>query len=229
MEAFTAFFEGWLVRQQDFLHKLLAMSRSSNATDEQRLQLVEEVINHYREYYDEKFKAANHDVFVVFSPPWLSSFERSLLWIAGFKPAMIFELVTWAVGHELTAEQMEKLEVVRAAMTREEREIGTVMARVQESVAAPPLSDLVRLVGRLVDGEVTDFDTAMGDLKAAMMTVMEKAEALRGSTFVKVVEVLTPRQAVMLLLEVTRFQVQVRRWGSERDARRVDSGVDSDE
>ncbi|KAM7520881.1 hypothetical protein LguiB_019843 [Lonicera macranthoides] len=218
-DTFAAFFEGWLQRQQTFLEQLLTISTSPpQNNDKERRQLVEQVIGHYMQYYQEKYKAANDDIFLLYSPPWFSSFERTFLWISGFRPSLVFKFIAETVEDFLSAEQKERIEVVKIGTKKEEGEIEDAMAKIQESVAAPPLSNLVRMVGRLEDGEVSDMDTAMEELKAAMLTVMGKADCLRGSTVWKVLEILSPEQTVKLLAGAAQFQLQTRRLGLERDS-----------
>jgi hypothetical protein len=86
LERFVTFFQGWLVRQQSFLEQLhhSISSESANEVNQQK-SLIVQVLAHYQEYYEEKAKLARQDVFLLFCPPWLSSFERTLLWAAGYK------------------------------------------------------------------------------------------------------------------------------------------------
>uniref|UniRef100_A0A2N9GWW3 RNase H type-1 domain-containing protein n=1 Tax=Fagus sylvatica TaxID=28930 RepID=A0A2N9GWW3_FAGSY len=84
LERFVTFFQGRLVRQQSFLEQLhhSISSESANEVNQQK-SLIVQVLAHYQEYYEEKAKLARQDVFLLFCPPWLSSFERTLLWAAG--------------------------------------------------------------------------------------------------------------------------------------------------
>ncbi|OWM70740.1 hypothetical protein CDL15_Pgr014413 [Punica granatum] len=67
------------------------------------------------------------------------------LWNGGFKPTLVFNLIDRG---NLTAEQVRDIEQLRDEAKRKERELGEVMAGVQESVAAPPLLGLLRLRAR---------------------------------------------------------------------------------
>ena len=51
---------------------------------------------------------------------------------------------------------------------------------------------LARRVGRLMDGEISSLDSAIEELKTAMLQVIEGADSLRKSTVSKVVEILSP-------------------------------------
>ncbi|KAL0322937.1 UNVERIFIED_CONTAM: hypothetical protein Sangu_1913000 [Sesamum angustifolium] len=129
-------------------------------------------------------------------------------------------------GGELSPQQRQRIEAVKAETRRKEREITQAMARVQETVAEQPVYSLMRRFGKLVDGEVTDFDTAMERLKAAMLVVVENADALQGWTAAEVVEILSPAQGVKFFAAVARFQLQSRRWGVEKDSERERMAVD---
>ncbi|KAM4087282.1 hypothetical protein ACJW30_10G166500 [Castanea mollissima] len=200
----TTFFEGWLVRQQSFLEQLLH-SISSDTTNQQT-SLIQQVPAHYQEYYEEKAKIPRNDVFLLFCPPWLSSFERSLLWVAGYKPYLVFKIVDGAVN-DLKAEQTLRMEEVKVETVKKEKELTETLARLQESVVALPMLALARQVGRLMDGEIFSLDLAVEALNTAMLQVIEGANSLRKSTASKVVEILT-----------TPFHLQTRRWGLQRDS-----------
>ncbi|KAM1099132.1 hypothetical protein TB2_038168 [Malus domestica] len=218
-ERFVKFLGGWLDRQQTFLDQLLKLVESPDYEnkDARERNLIEQVLSHYQQYFAEKARTAEEDVFVLFSPPWLSSFERSLLWLAGFKPSMVLRMVDSSV-EDLTAEQAREMDAVKGETRRAERDLSETMARIQESVAAPPILALVRRVGRPMDGEISSLDMAMEMLKTAMLGVFESADGLRGSTVRKVVEVLSPEQTVKVLAAVAQFQLRIRRWGLQRDS-----------
>ncbi|KAF3949297.1 hypothetical protein CMV_024818 [Castanea mollissima] len=211
----STFFEGWLVRQQSFLEQLLH-SISSDTTNQQT-SLIQQVLAHYQEYYEEKAKIPRNDVFLLFCPPWLSSFERSLLWVAGYKPYLVFKIVDGAVN-DLKAEQTLRMEEVKVETVKKEKELTETLARLQESVVALPMLALARQVGRLMDGEIFSLDLAVEALNTAMLQVIEGANSLRKSTASKVVEILSPIQIVKFLATAAQFHLQTRRWGLQRDS-----------
>ena len=114
--SFGEYFEGWEVQQ------------SVEEEEEELRHLVQQVLSHYQEYYDEKSKAAESDVFIMFSPPCFSSFERTLLWASGFKPSIAFHLLRQSVGNELTEDQNEKISAVKEETRRMERDISLALA-----------------------------------------------------------------------------------------------------
>ncbi|KAI3718041.1 hypothetical protein L1987_70034 [Smallanthus sonchifolius] len=108
MTIFADFFERWEEQHRRYLDKLQANQNQNQNENE----LVQQVLCHYQEYYDEKAKAAETDVFLMFSPPWFSSYERTLLWATGFKPSLTFQLLKESVGGDLNEEQWERIAVV---------------------------------------------------------------------------------------------------------------------
>ncbi|KAL5721019.1 hypothetical protein ACHQM5_013628 [Ranunculus cassubicifolius] len=210
--SFETFFEGWLVRQEHYLDELL----SAEPNCEEELQaLILRVLQHYQQYYEAKSIAIDHDVFHVFSPSWFSSFERSFLWIGGFKPALVFRILATSVG-DLSGEQGEMVERLKGEVKGEEIELEKEMAMVQESVAAPPLLDMARRAGRLVDGERRAVDAVIESLKNSMQVLVGRADCLRVTTTKKVIEILSPVQRVKLLASAAQLQLRIRSWGSNR-------------
>ncbi|KAK7352941.1 hypothetical protein VNO80_18372 [Phaseolus coccineus] len=207
-KSFETFYEGWLARHENLLQQLLSVSPD----DAEQRMMIEQVLCHYQQFLEEKSNVANGDVFLLFSPPWLSAYERSLLWIGDYKPSLILRLADRAVN-SFTPEQRDKMERVRDETKRAEREVSEAMASVQESMASPRMLALVRVV----DGEITEQELALRGLKEALKKVSERGDALRASTMRKVVEILSPPQTVQLLAATMRFQMRVRKYGLHRD------------
>ncbi|XP_031119386.1 protein DOG1-like 4 [Ipomoea triloba] len=220
-EAFTAFYHGWLLNQDAIFEQLESFLAAAPDDDEQCSGLVGRVLAHYQEYYAEKTKAAEEDVFVFFAAPWMSRLEQSFLWLSGFKPSMLLWVVESSMGGgALTEEQWCKVGMLRAETARVENAISKAMASAQETVAAPPMLGLLKREEELVDGEVSQLDAVMGDLKQSMGRLMGNADALRGSTASKILEILKPKQAVKFLTAVMRCQREARRWGLYKDSQR---------
>ena len=120
-----AYYENWLIQLENLLEKLNKVSASydvfNEEAEENRSKLVTQVLDHYQEYYQEKFKATNENIFLLNSPPWYTSLERTFLWIAGFKPSMFFPTINYSIGQELTPEQGEKLKRLKSEIKREEK------------------------------------------------------------------------------------------------------------
>ncbi|KAG8370671.1 hypothetical protein BUALT_Bualt13G0007500 [Buddleja alternifolia] len=225
--AFISFFEDWIIKQEAFLEQIESILSSIDSgfnTNQECIDIIPRIFAHYREFYEEKAKVSTEDVFLLLSPPWMSSFERSMLWISGFRPSFLFPIIGNSIAAELSDDQKRRIEIAKSETRRKEREITQAMARVQETVAEPPIYSLMRNFGKLVDGEVGKFDAAVEEMKAAMVVVVRNADDLRWSTAGKVVEVLSPVQNVKFLAALARFQLRARRWGLEKDSQR-ETGV----
>uniref|UniRef100_A0A7N0SWE1 DOG1 domain-containing protein n=1 Tax=Kalanchoe fedtschenkoi TaxID=63787 RepID=A0A7N0SWE1_KALFE len=92
------FYRDWMGRQEGIFDELQSSVASPNSDDDEgdadaRLsELVERATAHYIEYYHAKSRVAQDNVFLVFSPTWLTPLERSFLWITGFKPGLVFQI-----------------------------------------------------------------------------------------------------------------------------------------
>lgn len=219
IDNFGNFYQSWLAGQQSFLQQLLqSAALPANDKEEAQLRLINQILAHYQHYYEELSKAAGEDVFRAFSAPWLTPFERTLLWIGGFKPSIVLRLLDAAVK-DLAPPQRARLEEVKAEVRRNERDLTEAMASLQEMVAAPPIVALARRAGRVMDREICEMEGAIEELKTAMVMVLNRADGVRGSAVMKVMELLDPDQRVRLLAAAAEFQLRIRRWGVHREQR----------
>ncbi|KAI3950732.1 hypothetical protein MKW92_027314 [Papaver armeniacum] len=218
---FEQFLDGWLARQQRYLDELMHANANSKEIPEEELKsLISRVLGHYQQYYEAKSIASRRDVFVLFAPPWFSTYERTFLWIAGFKPGLLLRILNKAVK-DLTEDQSSRVRRIDTETKVAERELNQEMASIQERVVSPGLVDLARRGGRLIDGETLDRDSEFQSLKEAMEAVVVAADYLRVTVTRKLVEVLNPAQAISFLTAATQLQVRIRVWGSQMERRRT--------
>ncbi|XP_076889364.1 protein RESPONSE TO ABA AND SALT 1-like [Bidens hawaiensis] len=214
LQTFTAFFDGWLIRHH---HLQQQLSQIQHVKQPQLDKLVEQAADHYRQYYQQKASAMEDDVFLICSPPWYTSFEQALFWVTEFPPSLLFRFVG---DLNLTSEQAEWVETVREETTKKEKEMGEAMAMVQESMAAAPLYGLVNRPESLVDGEVSELDEAMEELKEAMRAVVGEADRFRATAVMEILKVLGVVQRVKFFALVGEFRIRVRRVGLDTDRAR---------
>ena len=220
--SFEAFLEGWMVRQEHYLDELLSAQQHCHDMQEEDLkELVSRILAHYQEYFEAKSRMAQRDVFLVYSPTWLTSFERTFLWIAGFKPGVFFKIVTNSVI-DLSEDQTQRMNKVTEETKLEERVLNDELAKIHESVAGPTLLEAARRGTRLVDG---DEETAVATLRLALERVVANADSLRTSMAEKVMEILMPAQKVRFLAGAAQLQLKMRSWGLQRqqEAERLES------
>lgn len=237
MTSFHRFHDSWT----DKLNKLITelsttpTPRATSSSDQHHIRhLVDEVVAHYAHYYDTKAQAARIDVLSLFAAPWASALERSLHWVAGFRPTTHFHLVytessirfeshvadilrgrrTGDLG-ELTPGQLARVSELQCLTVKEENEIGNELGAWQEEVARcePEWSGLC---GGGPDG--------LNHLLNRLSAVVVRADELRMKTIRQVVELLTPQQAAEFLIAAAELQLGIRRWGLHQDRVRGGGG-----
>ncbi|XP_049368522.1 protein ZW2-like [Solanum verrucosum] len=217
--SFEAFLQGWFLRQEQFLNELTI---TQTTLDESIMRnLISRILAHYQEYYEEKSRMSHINVFYMFSPSWFTPLEKSFLWIAGFKPGLAFPLVMNSVN-DLSENQIERINRLRIETKIEERNLMDKLAKIQESVAAPPLMGLAQQYGMemLRDGEITEVDEEIEILRTAVENVVTDADRLRTRTADSVVGILNLLQSLKFLAAAAQLQLRIRMVGMQREAER---------
>jgi hypothetical protein len=86
---FTQFYDPWYSQFNNLIHQLTISSTQTQNSEE----LIQKVMSHYEDYYKAKSTAVEKDPLHVLSSPWATSLERSLHWIAGWRPTTAFHLI----------------------------------------------------------------------------------------------------------------------------------------
>jgi hypothetical protein len=87
--SFTQFYDSWYSQFNNLIHQLTISSTQTSNSEE----LIQKVMSHYEDYYKAKSTAVEKDPLHVLSSPWATSLERSLHWIAGWRPTTAFHLI----------------------------------------------------------------------------------------------------------------------------------------
>ncbi|OAY43731.1 protein RESPONSE TO ABA AND SALT 1 [Manihot esculenta] len=212
-DSFYQFFEGWLVRQEHFLDELISVEQHCHESREEDLKdLINRVLFHYEQYYEEKSRIAQRNIFLVFSPYWFTPLESSFLWIAGFKPALAFRVINESVN-DLSGEQSQRISRLIEETKVSERMMNDELARIHESIASPPLLDLARRKGRMDDVNEAGDQSAIETLGSTLESLVARADLLRTDTVSKLVEILNPVQNVKFLTAVTQLYLRIRNLG----------------
>lgn len=134
---FPTFFQGWLTHLEFYLHQLLQILQFPDQQDESKIeQLNRRVMTHYHDYFLAKAQVTLDNVFLVFSPPWFSSYERTFLWVAGFEPGLALSVVK-SCGVALRPDEAERMERLTVETKDEELEITEMLARLEQQMVAP--------------------------------------------------------------------------------------------
>ncbi|PIA50797.1 hypothetical protein AQUCO_01200209v1 [Aquilegia coerulea] len=219
--SFGDFFEEWIVTLESDLEQLNILS-SQNHLEVELETTVGRVLSHYQHYYETKSRATNENVFLLFSSPWLSTYERSLLWITGFRPCMPFRIVEKLFVGELSSDQVEKIQSLKADSTAQEKVLNKEMARIQESVVGPSWVEIINRMDTQVvnNGEV---DQVLGIIKVELRDLVIEADFLRGATARELVNILNPVHAAKFLAATARLQLRIHALGVKIDADRMES------
>ncbi|KAK7294711.1 hypothetical protein RJT34_17604 [Clitoria ternatea] len=223
--SFEEFLQGWMVRQREYLDELLsAQQHHQEMQDDDMRELINRVLCHYGQYYEEKSKIAHQNILLAFSPPWFSSLERTFYWVGGFKPGMAFQVVNTAL-EDLSEEQRQKLSKLNQETKVKERALNDELAKLHESVAAPPLVDMARSHGRACFSmSIAEEAAVPSTFKETLENMVANADTLRTSTALKIVQILKPAQIVTFLVAVAELQLRIRTWGLDKDAQSGSQG-----
>ncbi|CAN1820448.1 Protein ZW2 [Linum perenne] len=213
-DLFSAFFDGWLVRQEHYHEELQTVD--SGADDNLIRDLVNRVLTHYQHYYEEKSRLAHSDVFILFSPPWFTSLERSFFWITGFKPALAFQVLRDSVNG-LSEDQDRSVRMLKEETRVEERLLNDELARIHESVGSPPVSAWARKRGAEEEG-VPPPPMPEG-IRFDLESLVGNADTLRTNTVMRIGQILNPRQNLEFVAAGTRLQLAVRALGLGKSVR----------
>ncbi|XP_021772623.1 protein DOG1-like 1 [Chenopodium quinoa] len=226
--------------------KAYTESTQSSAELTQNLQgLVSIVICHYENYYRVKSELAKQNIFCMITPAWRSLLEHAFLWIGGCRPSTTFHLLYTIAGLHvksglsklldgssktcdlgwLSPSQLTRVDELQMNTIKEERELSEKLASFQETMAD---SSMVELSREATESKARDrvgtvsikkrVELTLGHKEDKLKEIFRKANDLRMKTLKKVVEVLSPIQAVDFLIAAAELHLRVREWGKDKDA-----------
>ncbi|KAG8386428.1 hypothetical protein BUALT_Bualt03G0147700 [Buddleja alternifolia] len=220
-EHFKCSFQNWISQQHQDLEELLnATSTNSKITDEQLKLLSDKGIKHFEEYYERRTLMAKHDAPSFLSPTWCSSFENAFLWAGGCRPSLSIRLVYSVCGSELDAQLTEFLRGERKGNLAEIsahqlKMINTLHCKTEE-IADEPLAMIAKNCGRVGESS-QDVALAMDSHSLSLASIIAEADRLRLSTMKELMGILTPLQAVDLLVATKKLKLSMHEWGKRRD------------
>ncbi|WOL15996.1 hypothetical protein Cni_G24778 [Canna indica] len=209
-----SFFDSWVARLDELRSDLLAaLSRRPDSVP----PAIDALLDHYREYCDAKAHLADTDVLRLLSHSWLTPFERTFLWVAGWKPSLVFRLVPQCNGGggcPLSPDQRAAVEELEREVVAAEHRISERMARAQEVMAGQAVLEAVRdgARNRVMRAAAAD------EVAQALLAVVAAADELRDATLRRMVEILAPAQTAEFLAAAAELRLRVRRWGLRRNA-----------
>ncbi|XP_038688900.1 protein DOG1-like 4 [Tripterygium wilfordii] len=228
MNSFNRFYDSWLDQLQHLVHHLNSAPKPPTTGDDQGHlgNLVRKVMSHYAEYYRVKSVAAQRDVLGVMAAPWASSLERSLHWIAGWRPTTVFHLI---YTESSIMFESHILDILRGHQNGDLGDLSPSQFR-PDSLCHRRVSELQcetvdkenALTEEMLEWQdgVSEFIGVCGDLDemiGRLACIVQKADDLRLRTVKSVVGLLTPQQAGEFFTAAAELQFGVRLWGLNHD------------
>ncbi|XP_021734855.1 protein DOG1-like 1 [Chenopodium quinoa] len=217
-------------------------TQSSNELTQNLRGLVAKVMCHYESYYRVKSESAKQNVFCMLTPAWRSLLEHAFLWVTGCRPSKTFHLLYTIGGLHveyklrellngslkiadfggLSPSQLTRVNELQMNTIKEERELTEKLASFQETVADSSMVELSRKSKtreRVVSESIKKRVKLTLEPKDDMLAeIFGKANDLRMKTLTKVVEILSPIQAVDFLIAAAELHLRVHEWGKDKDA-----------
>ncbi|KAL2902061.1 Transcription factor TGA7 [Bienertia sinuspersici] len=215
--SFEEFMQGWCHRLELLSGEITAavQGKNSEVREIEARQLIARALGHFEEYFEHKSRAANLNVFALFSPTWCTSFECAFLWVSGFRPRVLLQLVSDSI-FDLTPDQSCALDWLKRETKMNEKLVSDELARIQETAAAPPLMDAIREAAYPAEGHTFDMSREpIEQLRASLEAVVANADSLRVTTGAKVAEILTPPQCLRFLVAAIRLLQEMRSKGMQ--------------
>ncbi|KAK1609167.1 hypothetical protein QYE76_032840 [Lolium multiflorum] len=186
-----------------------ALQQQHPDTPEPRLRaLAEAGLAHYDRMFLAKAAAARRDVFFVMSGAWRPAAERFFLWIAGFRPSDLLNVLAPQL-EPLAEPQRAKVARLRQTARQAEDALSQGMDKLQQSLADSLL--LSAATGQEEEGfddggAAGSYSYVARRMGGAMRRLeelagfVEQADHLRQETLRNMYRILTPRQAAVGLL-----------------------------
>ncbi|KAK3426955.1 hypothetical protein EUGRSUZ_F03274 [Eucalyptus grandis] len=217
MNSFDRFYGGWQEQLRHLVDQLAAAPKPPISPDHhhQLHHLVSKFMDHYAEYHRTKALEVDRDVLSVLAAPWITALERSLQWIGGCRPTTVFHLV-YTESSILFESHM--IDILRGYRTGDLGDLSPSQFRGVSELQC----DTVREENAITE-ELSEWQDGMSDLMVAssnleekigkLGAIVKKADDLRLKTVRRVVELLTPQQAVEFLISASELQFGIRGWG----------------
>ncbi|KAK4285871.1 hypothetical protein QN277_002506 [Acacia crassicarpa] len=222
--SFAGFYESWFDHLQHLLHQLSAATRPPKTAEENHklLILIDKVMAHYDDYYRTKSVAAQNDPLQMLVSPWATTLERSLHWIAGWRPTIAFHLV---YTESSVLFESHIIDILRGVRTGDLGDLSPSQFRRVSQLQCDTVKEENAITEELSEwqdsgSEMIEGVAEMEEKMEVLGKIITKADDLRLRTLKSVVGLLTPQQAVDFLIASAELLSGIRSWGINHDRRR---------
>ncbi|KAG7012700.1 Transcription factor TGA9 [Cucurbita argyrosperma subsp. argyrosperma] len=200
----AAIFDMEYARWLDDDHRLMAELRAAlhgYLPDGDLQAIVDNYISHYDEIFHLKSVAAKSDVFHLITGMWMTPAERCFLWIGGFRPSKLIEMLIPQL-ETLTDQQAVEICSLQRSSQETEDALYQGLEQLQHS--------LIRAIAgtAVVDG-INHMAAAAGQL-SNLEGFIRQADMLRQQTLHQVRRILTIRQAARCFVVIGEYYERLR-------------------
>ncbi|XP_031393218.1 transcription factor TGA1-like isoform X3 [Punica granatum] len=213
--AFEMEYVHWVEEQHRKMCELRSALQAQVGDVELRL-LVDNGLKHYQDLFRMKADAAKADVFYLMSGTWRTSAERFFLWIGGFRPSELLNVLIPQI-ETLTEQQLLGVCNLRHSSQQAEDALSQGMDKLQQTLAQEVAAN------QLGAGNFGSQVAAAMEKLEALENFVSQADHLRQQTMLRMSRILTTRQAARVLLALGEYFHRLRALSSLWAARPCDS------
>ncbi|KAK4428469.1 Transcription factor TGA1 [Sesamum alatum] len=213
--AFEMEYGHWIDEQERKISELRNVLQSPIGDAELRM-VVENVLNHYCNLFRLKRDAARADAFYLESGMWRTSVERFFLWIGGFRPSELINVVMPQL-EPLTEQQIASISNLRHSCIQAEDALSQGMEKLQQTLA----QSLAFLAAGA--GNYSSQTAAALEKLESLESFINQADHLREQTLHQMSRILTTRQAAKGLLAFGEYFQRLRALSSLWSARSIEN------
>ncbi|KAL3514041.1 hypothetical protein ACH5RR_026758 [Cinchona calisaya] len=192
----------WLEEQQRKTSELRYLLQSP-ISDMELQMVVQNFLNHYHDLFRMKADAAKADVFYLVSGVWRTSVERFFLWIGGFRPSELVNILMPKL-EPLTDQQLVDVHNLHHSCQQAEDALTQGIDKLQQTLAHSISTDPSG-----VGNYGPQMASSMEKLEA-LETFVNQADHLRQQTLQRMSCILTTRQAARGLLAFGEYFQRLR-------------------
>ncbi|KAL1540511.1 transcription factor TGA7-like [Salvia divinorum] len=209
--SFEIEYSHWLDQQERKITELKNVLHTSVGDPELRV-MVERVLSHYCDLFRMKREAARADAFYLVSGMWRTSVERFFLWIGGFKPSELINVVMPQL-QPLTDQQTANVDNLKHSCVQAEDALSQGMEKLQQTLAQS-----VTFLAPGAGNYCSQTAFALENLES-LESFINQADHLRQQTLQHMSRILTTRQAANGLVAFWEYFQRLRTLSSLWSAR----------
>lgn len=209
--AFEIEYSHWIDEQERKITELRNVLQTPIGDVELRLK-VESVLSHYCDLFRMKRDAARADAFYLVSGMWRTSVERFFLWIGGFKPSELINVVMPQL-QPLNEQQTANVDTLKHSCMQAEDALSQGMEKLQQTLAQS-VTFLAPEPGNYCSQTAFAFENL-----ESLESFINQADHLRQQTLQHMSRILTTRQAANGLVAFGEYFQRLRTLSSLWSAR----------